>query len=88
MTNEKLVERLRQWAADPMWADHCEMPKRTVTAAADALAAADAHIKALEDTLSRAETRENGLRANMDEMATLTNQAANIAQRGALRPNP
>lgn len=88
MPNEKLVERLRQWAADPMWADHCEMPKRTVTAAADALAAADARIKALEDTLSRAETRENGLRANMDEMISLAHQTLNVAKRGSMRPNP
>lgn len=33
-----LIARLRAGADDPMWADHCEMPKRTARAAADALA--------------------------------------------------
>lgn len=32
-----LVERLRLCASDQMWADHCEVSKRTVSAAADAL---------------------------------------------------
>jgi hypothetical protein len=38
--------------------------------------------------LAQTESRENGLRANMDEMTTLAHQMIAIARRGALRPDP
>lgn len=34
-----LVERLRQWAEDPMWADHVEVPKAVLRMVADAIEA-------------------------------------------------
>lgn len=40
------------------------------------------------DALARTERRENGLRANMDEIATLAHQMVSIVRRGALRPDP
>lgn len=43
---------------------------------------------ALRDVLARTERRENGLRANMDEVATLAHQMVAIVRRGALRPDP
>ncbi len=30
-----LIQTLRNYENDPMWADHCEMPKRVAKAAAD-----------------------------------------------------
>lgn len=35
MTNDALIERLRACAADPMWADHAEIPKAWCAEAAD-----------------------------------------------------
>ena len=46
---ERMEKHLRDCAADPMWADHCEMRKSTVTAAADHIAALVAERDALRD---------------------------------------
>ena len=48
---------------------------------------ADGEVEALREVLARTERRENGLRANMDEMTSLAHAIIKIAQRGALRPN-
>ena len=45
-------------------------------------------VEALREVLSRTECRENGLRANMDEIASMAHQMIKIVQRGALRPDP
>lgn len=42
----------------------------------------------LRATLALTETRENGLRANMDEMASHAHAISKLMQRGALRPDP
>lgn len=44
--------------------------------------------EAVRDVLAQTERRENGLRANMDEVATLAHQMISIIRRGALRPDP
>ena len=45
-------------------------------------------VEVLREVLSRTECRENGLRANMDEIASMAHQMIKIVQRGALRPDP
>lgn len=43
---------------------------------------------AVADVLAQTKRRENGLRDNMDEIATLAHQMVEIVRRGALRPDP
>lgn len=40
-----LIEHLRAGENDPMWADHCEMPKRVAKAAADRIEMLEAAAK-------------------------------------------
>lgn len=44
-----LIKHLRAGADDPMWADHCEMPKRVAKAAADEIERLRAALQKIAD---------------------------------------
>ena len=61
-----LIEQLRNGANDPMWADHCEMPKIVAKAAADEIECLRATIRQINDRLEKADELEKSFNLRWD----------------------
>ena len=88
--NRGLIEVLRQWADDPMWADHAEVPKIVLRKAADRIAALEAEASENARLLGQAGEKIANLSGEIDrlkrDLARVEAEASEGERRGLGEP--